>query len=654
MDRVLEIINILLNNKQPITINYIADKLKVSNKTIRNDLKKVEEYTKQRDISIIKKPGVGITLEGPEDKKIEIINKIKGDINIIKPFSPEARINYILKRLFMSERTITIKELAEELYVSRVTIHKDLEDVETWLSNFNLKLLKKTNYGIGIIGNEENWRNAVANLIVSSKEQEELKELFYDDYTGRIDYKTLIKLRELVNLDYRQLEKIIANAESKLKFRFSDEAFISLIIHVAISIERLKQKKDIKLSTNVLNNLKQKNEYLIAVEMAKEIESAFNLRLPEPEIGYIVLHIIGAKMQQNKVEDVNLVLEDEKNIELAVIMAKEIITIAKKALSLDLNNDKQLLNGLILHLRPTINRLKYGLTLRNPILSDIKENYPEIYGVAWMTSIVFNKYLGKKVGEEEIGYIALHLGAAAERAKKPLKALVVCTSGIGTSQLLAARLERCFRQIDIKEVISSVSLKKEPLNDIDIIISTVPIEANKPVISISPLLTQNDIKKLDDFIQNFNEKRINHIVDIELFDINNIYNEKEDLLNEICKTLYEKGYIKEEYAQDVIKREKITSTAIGNGIAIPHGLSEHVNKSVFALIRLKKSINWGDENVDMLFMICLTESDTSKANYIFRRLYNNIDSPEFINSIKKADDKYKITKLLEVIYNVDK
>ncbi|MDI3501440.1 MAG: hypothetical protein PWP22_1211 [Thermoanaerobacter sp.] len=652
MDRILEIINMLLNSEQPLTVDYIANTLKVSNKTIRNDLKKAEEFVQQKGVKIIKKPRVGIVLEGPRNKKLELVDEIKKSLDFEEPFSPEARKNYILKRLFMSKGSVTIKELAEELYVSRITIHKDLQSVEKWLNKFNLKLLKKPNYGIEVVGDEENWRNAVASLIVLTKEQKELKEFLYNDYTGRIDYRTLMQLKELFDIDYKQLEKIVSNAESKLKFRFSDEAFISLVIHVAISIERLKHKKDVKLSKAVLNNLKQKDEYVIAQQMAKEIEEKFNVVLSESEIGYIVLHIIGTKMQQNKIEDVNLELEDEESIELAVIMSKEIINIAERALSLDLSNDKQLLNGLILHLRPTINRLKYGLTLRNPLLNDIKENYPEIYGVAWMTSVVFEKYLGKKVAEEEIGYIALHLGAAVERAKKPLKALVVCTTGIGTAQLLAARLEKSFKQIEIKDIVSSVSLHESILNDIDIVISTVPIEINKPFINISPLLTQNDIKRLDEFIQALNKR--SNLIDTQLLDVDGIYLKKEDLLNKVCMELHKKGYVKEEYIQDVITREKIASTAIGNGIAIPHGLPEHVNKSVFTVVRLKNPIAWDEEKVDMLFMISLTQSDIAKSRYIFRKLYNKLESPEFVENIKKAKNREEIIKLLEVIYDADK
>ncbi|SNX54324.1 BglG family transcription antiterminator [Thermoanaerobacterium sp. RBIITD] len=646
MEREFEIIKILLNSKEPIVVNKLAERLNVSNKTIRNDLKKIEHYVSRKGLKIVKKPGIGVMIEGPENKKLDLNTELKNSLKFIEPFSPEARKNYILKRLFMCKENITIKELAEELYVSRVTIHKDLEEVEKWLSKYNLSLIKKTNYGIEISGNEEDWRNAAASLIVANKEQNEIKELLYDDYTGRIDYKTLIQLKELIDIDYKKLEKIVSNTESKLKFRFSDEAFISLIIHVAISIERLKHNKDIRLSDDVLANLKQNEEYSIAEEMAKEIEEIFDVNLPDSEIGYILLHILGAKMQQNKLQNININIENDENINMAVTMAKEIIKIAERALSIDFSNDNQLLNGLILHLKPTINRLRYGLTLRNPILNEIKENYPDIFGVAWMTSIVFEKYLGKKVGEEELGYITLHLGAAFERAKKPLKVLVVCTSGIGTSQLLAVRLERCFRQIEIKDIISSIALHDKNMDDIDFIISTIPIENDKPVINITPLLTQNDIKKLENYIQNFYEDKNQKFADIEIIDFNEYISNKEKLLEAITNVLHRKGYVKEKYLKDVLYRENVSSTYIGNGISIPHGKPDNVNKSVISFTRLKQPIKWGEENVKVVLMICIAKNDVDKANQFFRRLYNNIDNKEFLDMILNSNNIKDIANML--------
>lgn len=656
MDRIRNIVNLLAVSDTPLTINAIADKFNVSNKTIRNDMNKVQEYIEDKGLLLDKRPGVGISLEGSEEKKLALINKI-GSSDIIEPFSPQDRVNYILKRLFMSDRKVIIRELADELYVSKVTVHKDLDSVKEWLIKFNLKLIIKTNYGIEISGSEENWRNAAASLIVQNKGNRKLKELLYEDYSGRIDYKTLIKLKELINLDYRQIERIVANTESKLKFRFSDEAFISFIIHIAITIKRLEQKKDIHIAADIMKNLKQKEEFEVAKNLARDVDEVFRVKLPESEIGYILLHILGAKMQENKEDNINFYFNGEEN-ELPAIMAVEIVNMAEKVVNINLKNDKQLMNGLVLHLRPTVNRLKYGLTLRNPILSEIKENYPEIYGVAWITSTVFEKYMGAKINEEEIGYIALHIAAAVERQKKPLRALVVCTSGIGTSQLLAAKLEKHFKQIEVKEVMSLMDLGKRPMEDIDIIISTVPVESEKPVICISPILTQNDLRRLDIFINgsgvNNKVNKANYALREEFIELSAEYKDKEAVIRGLCEKLLKNGYIKEGYIESALQREKIASTEAGHGVAIPHGSPEYVNQAQIPMAILKEPIKWNEEMVDIIFLICITDNDLDRWKYMFRNLYNKIDSTDFLVRLREAETKTEIIECMEGVNNANR
>lgn len=648
MDRISRIISLIANSNAPITIDTIAERFNVSNKTIRNDIKDVEKYIESRGLKLSRKPGVGIEITGPEQKKLELLNDADMDLNIkvIEPYSPEDRKNYILKRLFMAGQIVTIKDIAKELYMSEVTIRKDLDDIEEWLENYNLKLVKKKNYGLEIVGSEEDWRNAAACLITLGKETDELKEMLSNGYVGKLDYKTISKLRELIDIDYRKLEEIVLRAESMMKFQFSDEAFTSLVIHIAISIRRLEDGKDICLSDEILKGLKDKSEYAIASQVARDVEESFKVKLPEQEIGYILLHLLGAKMQQGQVEETNLNFNGEEDSDLAVIMSKDIINIAGKALSMDLSGDKQLLNGLILHLRPTLNRLEYGLNLRNPIIDQIKQNYPDIFGVAWMTSIVFEKYLNKPVNEAEVGYIALHLCAAVERQKKPLKALLVCSSGIGTSQLLAARIKRVFREIEIKGITSTISLNKERLKDIDVVISTVSVIIEKPTLIISPLLTQKDIKKIESFISTVVDKtykdEADEIINEDFIQINADYKDRDELLKYISSRLFIKGYVKEEYVLDLIRRENVAPTEAGNGIALPHGMPKYAYKSVVCVSVLKEPIKWADEKVDVVFTICIAENEVNKYINVLKKLYAKIDYPEFSQSIRNSKNKQEI------------
>lgn len=661
MDRISKIVEILLDQQQPVTFDFIAEQMSVSNKTVRNDIKKVEEYLSAKGAELNKKPGIGICIQCSNEVRHQIFQEIGSRRQPIEPFSPQARKFYILKRLLMSDGQLTTQELADELYVSRVTLYKDLPEVERWLKQFDLRLLSKTNYGIQVVGQEENWRNAVASLIANDKEQAELKEMLYEHYGGRLDYKTLLKLKELISLDFKQIERIVSQAEQQLAFHFSDESYASFIIHIAIAIKRLKSKKDIFLSDTILEQLRQKPEYPIAQEMAQGIQDAFDVTLPQSEVGYILLHLLGAKMNQ---EEMDVEWETEES-SLATLLAKEIIQIAGNVLGMDFSNDRQFLNGLILHLRPTVNRLKYGLSLKNPIISEIKENYPEVYGVAWMTSIIFEKYVGKRVNEEEIGYIALHIGAAVERGKKPFRVLVVCASGIGTSQLLAARLKRSFKEFDIAAVMSATTALEHSLADIDFIISTVGLSSAfvaKPVVCISPLLTQKDIKKLEEFLQCIQEKNshsksggIFMLINEKLITLDIKAKTKEEVIRQLATVAEGEGKITsvEEYVQDVLEREKSFSTGVGNGIAIPHSKSNAVKEAMIVFGRLSADVDWEahDGNpVDMVFMLGVPSQNVDNVHLkILSKLSVQLMDEEFVELLRKENSAQGILRVLSKV-----
>lgn len=60
---------------------------------------------------------------------------------------------------------------------------------------------------------------------------------------------------------------------------------------------------------------------------------------------------------------------------------------------------------------------------------------------------VLEEYVGRKLSKEEIAYIVVHICAAIERNKNETvrySVVLVCNGGIGTSQLLLARLEKFF------------------------------------------------------------------------------------------------------------------------------------------------------------------------------------------------------------------
>ncbi|MBX4265088.1 PTS sugar transporter subunit IIA [Clostridium estertheticum] len=98
---------------------------------------------------------------------------------------------------------------------------------------------------------------------------------------------------------------------------------------------------------------------------------------------------------------------------------------------------------------------------------------------------------------------------------------------------------------------------------------------------------------------------------------------KDEALRELVELLFENNKIsdKEAFLEDVLYRESLGTTGIGNYIAIPHGKSKFVNKTSLALGRTKQDIEW--ETLDGLpvrFIILFAVTDEDKTSVHVRLL----------------------------------
>jgi transcriptional antiterminator/mannitol/fructose-specific phosphotransferase system IIA component (Ntr-type) len=666
-ERFKEILKLLINSNGPITSKDVAQRLRVSSRTIRDDLKKLQKFLDAFDIKIVMKPRTGIYLDGTVEEKAALLDQIShSDSYYHEPYSPQEREKYIIFRLLQSDKNLTTQQLADELFVSKVTIYKDLDNVGKWLARHDLKLVRKPNYGIKIVGSEENFRKAFSDFLVNKLEKHRSKEQVQESLIHPLDCRlSPANFTQLVRMfpkiDVCKLERIIHEAEDMMRLRFIDESYTALIVHLAILLKRLQEKKDINTQVLRLANLVSRDEYRIAEFIASRVEKEFGIRIPKSEIIYISLHILGAKIEKRlplKEETIDEMLKDVEKEILEIVY--DMVNIVENTLDVKLSNDKLLTAGLALHLRPVMSRIRYGMNLHNPILSQIKENYTSIYGIAWITAGIIEKRLGIKVGEEEVGYLAMHLGAAIERATAPKKVLVICSSGIGTAQMLASRLKKKFPEIFIEDVISVPNVDEAlKCKKVDFIISTVPLEVKgMPVVLVSPLLTEGDIAKIRELIgktsniklkfnrKDFEGSLVYELISEDLIFCKKSFDSKEQIIEEIGRILVARGYVEPDFVKAVQEREKITSTYIGRGVAIPHGEDRFVKKPTVAVITLKAPVEWWEKQVNIVFYLAL-RFDTSKyTKAFFKEFYDMLDSPEILDMIRQAESPGEIKRIL--------
>ena len=704
-ERCAEILYHIINEQRPVKLNELSKKFKLSTRTMRYDIDNIDDFLLINKLTLLERDSkLGISYKVNKDHieklKMLISNKEFNEYIV----TSDERINYILISMFESKCYVVIDKLAENIKVSRSTIFNDLKKVREWLKNHKLKLEAIPSKGIKVVGNEKDYRSAVLYLLLES-----LKFNISTDAVRKVDVVSKNKLDEsfdkiFENLDIDVIKETVGTAEKQLNRYLSDESYSALVLHIALAIKRLQIGKNIRMSSNELKILEMSNEFSVAATMVKILQEKFNIIFPIDEIGYITLHLLSGKEINKKI-----VIHKDRNWVEIQALSRTIIENVGNEMGINFVNDDVLYEGLLKHLGPTIYRLKNNLPLYNPMLKEIKEQYNFMFISVENSIGPLKKFVSRKIPEEELGYITIHFGAAYERKKithkNVYKVILVCSTGVGTSKLLESRLNSEFNNLKITEIVSSHQIELINLENIDLILSTIPFEyLNKPIIKVSPMLLDKDIEKINRFCnenlpikQRESNKKFNLLDEIlltvekncsitsrtklihelsnclesaGLLDIKEVYqpmlselltkttikvnvdaSDWEDAVRKCGELLMENGSVEPRFITAMIQtvKEMGPYIVIVPGIALPHARpSDGVIKMGMSLIKLSTPVNFGNkENDPVSVVICLGAIDNYSHTKALSTLVNLFNNDEKIEILKNANSLEEILPLLK-------
>ncbi|MDI6600864.1 MAG: BglG family transcription antiterminator [Thermoanaerobacteraceae bacterium] len=670
--RCIDILNYLIEADKPVTTSKLAEVFKVSTRTIRYDLDRIDDWLKENNISPVeRKPNTGVYLR----EKKSIADALSS-IDYYEYGPGRLEREDILKALILKAKDeIKIDELAEKLYVSRNTVINDLKNVRDWFERFNINI-KPTKNGLKITGEEKEIRRAAIELL--TKETDTPKLL---DYLDERIFKPGAKkeISDFINdKDVEFLSEVLREAEQELGYRLSDMDFSGLILHLAIAVKRIKLGRNIMMPHEEIKQLQVAKEFAVASQIASCIESHYGIEVPIGEMGYITLHLLGSK----STTAVDIEKENWLDVEF---MTSELIKKVEEELKVDLEHDDILFKGLKEHLTPTLYRIKNDLPVKNPLLDDVKTNYPKLFKAVEKAVKIVENYAGKKIDEDEIGYISFHFGAALERmrSKRSIRAVLVCSTGLGTARLLATRVMNEFENIIIEDITSYHGLK-ELKTDADIVISTINLkDAVLPYVKVSPMLTEEDISNIKRILREIYIKpepidddklervikvikryaiitdeaglkeglsriiapEMSHLISKEVRQpvLKDLLTEKtiklnvevdnwEEAVREGGQLLVNAGKIEPGYIDAMVRTVKQLGPyiVIAPGIAMPHARPEDGAKEVgMSLITLKNPVNFGHQQNDPVkIVVCLCAVDNNshiKALSQLMQFFSNED-----------------------------
>lgn len=480
------IILILSNNTEFVTAGELAESLEVSEKTI---------YRTVKEINNDEKIPLEITSEKGKGYKITHINRIStpvSEVNDIANMTPAQRRNNIMQDLLISspnERKIPV--LYEDFFISDNLIRLDIKLMEKAMAKMNLKLIRNGQL-LKIIGKEKNLRKAIGKLFQQNHLYVESLENNIEDNLFDSDIATFV---------LKQINIIEKRLNSILPYPYN----INIFSHIYILVKRYQATDEVNFSYDMEISKSEEEEmteyrsiYNVVREITSNLERFLNKEIPKEEEYFLFQYLISSRFQGEFEKDQ---LADKKVLQVVDYYIEK----TSQYLNFNIESSK-LRNNLYHHVKPFLNRLNNGFYVKNPLLDQIKYEYQMIFDAVQNTSVEMSKLFNlSEINEDEIGFITLYFAQYLEENPKYIDVLIVCTSGIGTSELLKSKISQKFKNINIVDVISTKQLYENPdtYRNIDLIISTVKFKetVRVPNIVISAMLTFDDQDRINNIIE---------------------------------------------------------------------------------------------------------------------------------------------------------
>ncbi len=663
----------LLMKSHEMDISTLSRELEVSERTIFREISSVNEALQDERIRISVRKSV-LTIDG-EAQDIQKLKQLLGQARGSLLLTTNQRILFITAQLLLAEGTCKSALFSYQLGLTEGAISLYMNQIEHWLQEKGMTLIRKRGYGTAVEGIEWTKRNALVTLIYEYKPVDKLLSYLYGvekdqvlQYFFRSQFgnETLQTAQEILNL--------IAQEQR------DDISYLTSLLHTIISVKKMLAKQPILLPESFTQEALSAHCDLSGDKL-REFLARRNIPVYESEIAYIAIHLPDKYLfeAERRFQGLNVTVDS---------LAREVLDEVQKMLGSGINTDSHMVDGVSHDLGLAVYRADMGIHVANPLLSQIKARYSKLFrAVDQACKLVFSKY-NLQFSPDEIGFITMEIGGALETKaylERKLSILVVCPSGIFASRILYSKLKGIVRESDRIEV---ASLKEwtETGQQYDLVLSTVAIRpgvgANRNILLVSQFLGNEDITRIHEAVDRIRSQAANgtgqselpaphkadaygadrfvsHMLDTLL--VQHIPEEAfPQMMDNIAADLFERGIVSErqEIARLFLQRERAGSVVIpGTRVSLLHFRSDLVNSAFAGVYRLQgetrmKGIRFVYEPVDT-FLVLLARRNENPT--VLEKMGNIsialIEDEEFPRTLRVGNRDALHGKFREILAN---
>ncbi|WP_380184067.1 BglG family transcription antiterminator [Kalamiella sp. sgz302252] len=577
----------------------LARRFAVSTRTVRTDITALNELLADHGIRFVLNRGEGYQLQIEDAQRYsQLRHQSPSSLRI--PRTSGARVQYLLTRFLTSAYALKLEDLADEWFVSRATLQSDMAEVRERLARYQLAIETRPRYGMKLFGSEVAVRTCLTDLLC---------EIAQEDPED-----PLLHLEVLNSGMLTALQPLLNHCLGRFNIKMSDDGEFYLRLYCAVAVRRISEGYPLVdfAADDVDEEVRS-----AARDLAEQLRPLAGKAISAAEEAYLRVNIAARR--------VVAIAPDSISPDDGESLVNYILSYINSHYNFNLQNDMQLRADLLTHIKTMITRVRYQITIPNPLLANIKQHYPMAWDVTLAAVSSWEKYTPYTISENEMGFLVLHIGVGLERHynvgyQRHPQVLLVCDTGNSTVRMIQAMLMRKYPQIVVSNIISLREYEQQQNIEEDFVISTTRLsEKQKPVVVMSPFPTEYQLEQIGKLVlvDRTRPYMLEKFFDADHFLIVDRPTTQADLFRILCDRLQEEGVVNADFYDSVAEREAIVSTLLGEGIALPHSLGLLANRSVVYTVLAPQGIAWGDETATVIFLLAISKNDYEEAMAIY-------------------------------------
>ncbi|MEV5041811.1 BglG family transcription antiterminator [Microbacterium sp. LMI1x-1-1.1] len=559
-----------------------------------------------------------------------------GALRTVAEETPRDRLHRLVRDLLDAPAGIDVYDAAQHFHVSEATLEADLGRVRALLSGTQLTL-ERSAERVRLSGTEMAQRRLLSRLVHDEMEQ------------GAFDLRALRRALGESTAETSALGAFkaeLVDGLGELGYLVNEFGIGDVMMHIAIAADRVGRGRG--LDGEPVGDSAARGE--IADLLDRLAVTHLGVHLGDGDRDHLAA-LVQTRVVAPGAAEPDAVIRDrlDADVEEAV---RAVVARAASEFLVDIDHDDFILR-LALHVQNLRQRAQDRAWSRNALTRSLKSSYPMIFDVAVFMAEQLRVVVGAPLHEDEIAYIAMHVGGRLERSRQSarlLTATLVCPGYYEMHELLRTSIDRALgREIEVVAVETRVDPDWAGL-DTDLVLTTIdPPTPSDRLVRIQPFLTEPDVERVQQAAARARRARRLAGLRAELeryFSPDAFVSrlpadaDEETVIRGLGGLLAAQGVITEDYVDRTLERERISSTAFTDALAVPHAIGMTATRTAIAVGLADPSIRWGDGRVQVVAMVAFSESDREAFQTVFEQFVEVFSERDSVQRILRRGTSF--------------